>query len=86
MIVKTNLNSQESLLLIVIVKEPPSGAKRRPGELDHSCLNEIEGLENPTSENLSRWIWEKLSVKLPLLSKVVVLETCTSGAIYEGED
>jgi hypothetical protein len=45
--------------VIGIVKEPPSGAKRRPGELDHSCLNEIEGLENPTSENLSRWIWEK---------------------------
>jgi 6-pyruvoyltetrahydropterin/6-carboxytetrahydropterin synthase len=72
--------------VIGIVKEPPSGAKRRPGELDHSCLNEIEGLENPTSENLSRWIWEKLSVKLPLLSKKVVRETCTSGAIYEGED
>lgn len=72
--------------VIGIVKEPPSGAKRRPDELDHSYLNEIEGLENPTSENLSRWIWEKLSVKLPLLSKVVVPETCTSGAIYEGED
>lgn len=61
-------------------------SERRPGELDHSYLNEIEGLENPTSENLSRWSWEKLSVKLPLLSKVVVRETCTSGAIYEGED
>jgi 6-pyruvoyltetrahydropterin/6-carboxytetrahydropterin synthase len=46
----------------------------------------VEGLENPTSENLSRWIWEKLSVKLPLLSKKVVRETCTSGTIYEGED
>jgi hypothetical protein len=57
-------------------------SERRPG----CYLNEIEGLENPTSENLSRWIWEKLSVKLPLLSKVVVRETCTSGAIYEGED
>ena len=55
-------------------------------ELDHSYLNEIEELENPTSENLSRWIWERLSVKLPLLSKVAVRETCTSGAIYEGED
>src|SRR6476661_2501557 len=50
-------------------------------ELDHSYLNEIEELENPTSENLSRWIWERLSVKLPLLSKVAVRETCTSGAI-----
>jgi len=54
-------------------------------QLDHGYLNDIEGLANPTSENLSRWIWTHLKPQLPLLSKVVVRETCTSGAIYEGE-
>lgn len=55
-------------------------------QLDHSYLNEIDGLANPTSENLSRWIWTRLQPALPLLSRVIVRETCTSGAIYEGED
>lgn len=54
-------------------------------QLDHNYLNEIEGLENPTSENLARWIWERLSPALPL-SKITVSETCTSGCVYEGED
>jgi 6-pyruvoyltetrahydropterin/6-carboxytetrahydropterin synthase len=53
--------------------------------IDHRCLNEVEGLQNPTSENLARWIWQKLRPALPLLSKVVVKETCTSGCIYSGE-
>ena len=55
-------------------------------QLDHRYLNEIEGLENPTSEVLARWIWQRLRPDLPNLSKVVVNETCTSGCIYEGED
>ena len=54
--------------------------------LDHHYLNEIEGLENPTSENLARWIWDRVKSELPLLSKVVVSETCTSGCIYRGEN
>lgn len=53
--------------------------------LDHHYLNEIQGLENPTSENLARWIWREMQQGLPLLSKVVVHETCTSGCVYEGE-
>ncbi len=52
--------------------------------LDHHYLNEIEGLENPTSENLARWIWQQLAPTLPQLCRVVVKETCTSGCIYEG--
>ena len=54
--------------------------------LDHYCLNEIEGLENPTSELLARWIWSRLLPALPGLSRIDVLETCTSGCSYRGED
>jgi 6-pyruvoyltetrahydropterin/6-carboxytetrahydropterin synthase len=54
--------------------------------LDHYYLNEIEGLDNPTSENLARWIWERLSPALPQLSKIVIRETCTTGCIYRGEE
>lgn len=54
-------------------------------QLDHRYLNDIEGLENPTSENLARWIWRKLKPALPQLSKVIVRETCTAGCIYRGD-
>lgn len=50
--------------------------------LDHHYLNDIDGLENPTSERLAEWIWERLKPHLPLLSEVVVHETCTAGARY----
>jgi len=53
--------------------------------LDHYYLNEIEGLDNPTSEVLARWIWDRLRPALPQLSQVVVRETCTTGCIYRGE-
>jgi 6-pyruvoyltetrahydropterin/6-carboxytetrahydropterin synthase len=53
--------------------------------LDHRYLNEVAGLENPTSENLARWIWQKLRPALPGLAKVVVAETCTSGCMYRGD-
>jgi 6-pyruvoyltetrahydropterin/6-carboxytetrahydropterin synthase len=55
-------------------------------ELDHNYLNEVDGLANPTSENLSRWIWGRLTSVLPSLSRVVVRETCSSGCSYAGED
>lgn len=54
-------------------------------QLDHYYLNEIEGLENPTSENLARWIWDRLKPRLPGLSKIQVMETCTAGCIYTGD-
>jgi 6-pyruvoyltetrahydropterin/6-carboxytetrahydropterin synthase len=53
--------------------------------LDHQCLNEIEGLENSTCENLAQWIWQRLKPALPLLSKIVINETQTSGCVYEGK-
>ena len=53
--------------------------------LDHYYLNEIAGLENPTSEMLARWIWERLLPSLPILSRVEVGETCTSACVYRGD-
>ena len=54
--------------------------------LDHYYLNDIEGLDNPTSEILAKWIFSHLKPVLPGLFKVVVRETCTSGCAYLGED
>lgn len=54
--------------------------------LDHRYLNDIEGLENPTSENVARYIWRSLKPRLAGLAKLVVHETCTAGCIYCGED
>jgi len=50
--------------------------------LDHNHLNEIDGLENPTAENLARWIFEQLEPSLPGLSAIEVGETSTSGCTY----
>lgn len=52
--------------------------------LDHRYLNDVEGLENPTSENLASWIWERLARGGLPVSRIVVRETCTSGCVYEG--
>ncbi|MCC7411327.1 MAG: 6-carboxytetrahydropterin synthase QueD [Gammaproteobacteria bacterium] len=54
--------------------------------LDHHYLNDVVGLENPTSEQLARWIWRELAPSLPQLARIVVRETCTAGASYAGED
>ena len=53
-------------------------------KLDHHYLNEIRGLENPTSENIAAWIWQQLKPNLPMLVEVVVAETCTAQAVYRG--
>lgn len=53
-------------------------------QLDHSYLNKIPGLENPTSEVLAQWIWQRLLPNLPLLSAVYIKETCNSGCVYRG--
>lgn len=54
--------------------------------LDHRYLNDIPGLENPTSERLAQWIWRRLRPALPMLACIEVRETCTSGCLYRGED
>jgi 6-pyruvoyltetrahydropterin/6-carboxytetrahydropterin synthase len=51
-------------------------------QLDHHYLNDIAGLENPTSERLSVWIFEHAKAVLPLLTHVVVHETCTAGSRF----
>ena len=55
-------------------------------ELDHHYLNDIGGLENPTSEIIARWIWQRLKPALPGLGEIRVWETCTAGCVYRGED
>ena len=52
--------------------------------LDHRYLNEIEGLANPTSEMVARWIYERVKPKLPILASIIVNETCTSACEYRG--
>lgn len=54
-------------------------------QLDHHLLNDIEGLENPTSELLAKWIWDRLKPSLPMLSELTVHETCASRCTYWGE-
>lgn len=53
--------------------------------LDHRYLNDIDGLDNPTSERLAIWLWMQLKPSLPGLSQVRVMETHDSGCIYRGE-
>ncbi|MEQ8427956.1 MAG: 6-carboxytetrahydropterin synthase QueD [Gammaproteobacteria bacterium] len=54
-------------------------------QLDHRYLNEISGLENPTSENLAKWVWDRLRPGIPMLKAIHVRETCTAGCIYSGD-
>ena len=54
-------------------------------QLDHTVLNEIEGLENPTAENISVWLWGKIKPQMEELSKVVVKENPTNVCLYSGE-
>lgn len=52
--------------------------------LDHRHLNDVDGLDNPTSENVAIWVWEQLADRLPELSCVTVYETCTARCTYFG--
>lgn len=55
-------------------------------QLNHTCLNEIDGLENPTSEVLSHWLWDRLKSSCESLSWVSVYETATAGCHFNGSD
>jgi len=54
-------------------------------ELDHKCMNNVKGLENPTCELIAVWIWDNIKAQLPDLTRIELHETPTSGVIYEGE-
>lgn len=53
--------------------------------LDHKLINDIEGLDNPTAENITIWIWNQIRPLLPLLSRIELHETPTTGVVYSGE-
>jgi len=53
-------------------------------QLDHNYLNDVPGLENPTSELLARWIWTRLLPALPSIARITVFETCDARCEYEG--
>ena len=52
--------------------------------IDHSYLNDIEGLQNPSSENLCIWIWERLKPALNGIKQIEIRETDSTGCIYKG--
>jgi 6-pyruvoyltetrahydropterin/6-carboxytetrahydropterin synthase len=64
--------------------EIKSAAEPIVAMLDHHYLNEVPGLSNPTSENVAKWLWDRLKPILPQLAAVVVHETCTSACEYRG--
>jgi 6-pyruvoyltetrahydropterin/6-carboxytetrahydropterin synthase len=54
-------------------------------QLDHAYLNDIEGLENPTIENMAAWFWKRLEPHCPGLCEIVIHETPTARCTYRGE-
>ncbi|MBK0379591.1 6-carboxytetrahydropterin synthase QueD [Mucilaginibacter segetis] len=71
---------------VIDFKDLKSVVKPLVDQLDHHLLNEIDGLENPTAENVARWLWQGIHQEIPGLSRIELKETLTSGVIYEGED
>lgn len=71
---------------VIDFKDLKAVVKPLVDQLDHQMLNEIEGLKNPTAENVARWFWQGIRQEIPGLSRIELKETPTSGVIYEGED
>jgi 6-pyruvoyltetrahydropterin/6-carboxytetrahydropterin synthase len=53
-------------------------------ELDHRLLNDVPGLEQPTTELIAAWIWQRLKPALPELSRIELWENANSGVVYDG--
>jgi 6-pyruvoyltetrahydropterin/6-carboxytetrahydropterin synthase len=70
--------------LVVDFFDIESAFKPLLAQLDHHCLNEIGGLENPSAENIAAWIWQRMKTPLPQLAAVRVYETPDCWAEYEG--
>lgn len=93
---RTHGHSFKIVLSLVGDADPQSGwlidyneitetAKPVLNEIDHRLLNDVPGLENPTTENLCRWLFEKLRSRLPALRRVGVMETATTECWYPAE-
>lgn len=55
-------------------------------ELDHGFLNDVDGLEQPTLENIAKWIWGRLEKEFPTLSQIIIRRgSCAEGCIYRGD-
>jgi len=80
---KGELNNQD---MVMDYRELTKVVKPLIEKFDHNCLNDIEGLESSTSENIAMYVWRYLKPQLPLLSKIVIQETQSSGVIYCGEN
>lgn len=61
------------------------GVKAVLDKVDHKFLNNVDGLENPTCELFAKWLWHAIKPAVPLLKKIELYETPTSGVIYEGD-
>jgi 6-pyruvoyltetrahydropterin/6-carboxytetrahydropterin synthase len=70
---------------IMDFKELKDVVNRVIDQLDHKLINDIPGLENPTAEYITMWIWQQIKPLLPLLSRIELHETPTTGVIYAGE-
>ncbi len=76
------LNSETGFLIDFFDIEAAFGPLLK--QLDHYCLNDIPGLENPTAENIAAWIWERIKPPLPSLAAVRVYETPDCWAEFDG--
>lgn len=80
LVVRGDVNPETGVVIdYAVIKEL---AKPIIDGLDHQYLNEIEGLANPSSEVLAKWIYDRLANKIPGLWQVIVAETCTSECLY----
>ena len=53
--------------------------------LDHYYLNEVEGLENPTSEICAKWLFDRIRAGIPSLVALTFFETCDARCVYRGD-
>lgn len=81
--VKDKMNSQMGW--VIDFHEIVDIVKPIVDQLDHQYLNEIDGLDNPTSENIAKWLWFRIFKKLPILKKIVVKESPYSGVCFTGD-
>lgn len=74
----------ERLGWVMDFKELKDVVKPLINQIDHKYMNDIEGLENPTCEIIAKWLWDRIKPGIPLLKRIQLDETPTSGAVYEG--